>query len=174
MSVKEEIMDNSTIVDVYEMTDARDNRKKTQKLFIKNWGLPLITFTLNIPGPEKNRQIFRNIHESGIKDIESVFALYIKDKIIRNLKTGPEAYYVIDLDSNIIKTKTVEIENNNKMGRIFDMDVIKTNLSSLSRKNINMRARKCFLCDNNAFVCSRNRTHTVNELIEMIITLWKN
>ncbi|MCP4162958.1 MAG: citrate lyase holo-[acyl-carrier protein] synthase [Deltaproteobacteria bacterium] len=155
-------------VDVYEMTAARDNRLQTQTSLINETGLPLISFTLNIPGSEKNNSIFKKIHDSGISEIESLFSASIKKALNRDLKTGLEAYFSIDLDPYSIKEKTIEIEEKHKLGRIFDIDVINPNLKSISRIEVNKESRKCLLCNNPASICSRNRSHTVPELIKKI------
>ncbi|MCP4178790.1 MAG: citrate lyase holo-[acyl-carrier protein] synthase [bacterium] len=161
-------MNKKNYVDVYEMTAARDSRFQTQTTLINETGLSLISFTLNIPGSEKNNSIFKTIHDNGIFEIESLFSSNIKKALKRDLKTGPEAYFSIDLDPYSIKENTIKIEEKHKLGRIFDIDVINIQFKSVSRIEINKEPRKCLLCNNPASICSRNRSHTVPELIKKI------
>lgn len=58
----------------------------------------------------------------------------------------------------------VEIEERDRLGRIFDIDVIDVNGSKLSRDE----PRKCFICDNAAAACARNRSHTAAELERVV------
>ena len=159
---------NSNFVDVLEMAAVRDSRKKIQNALIDKTDLPLISFTLNIPGAEKDTLLYREIHDKGIKEVESLFPNIIKEKIVRNLKTGPEAYFAINLDPKSIKKRTISIEENYKAGRIFDLDVIKTDGFALSRIDIHQKPRRCLLCNEKASICSRNRTHSVPELLKKI------
>ncbi|MBR6901803.1 MAG: citrate lyase holo-[Synergistaceae bacterium] len=57
-----------------------------------------------------------------------------------------------------------KIENENKFGRLFDIDVIDADGNKLSRKNF----RKCLICGKQAQECARSRTHSVKEMQEAV------
>ena len=52
------------------------------------------------------------------------------------------------------------------MGRLLDIDVIKSDGGKIARTEIGLPPRKCLLCGEDAPVCARSRAHTVSELFE--------
>lgn len=157
-----------TQVDVHQMGKARENRKKRQLQILKDYNNPLISFTLNIPGPVKDNPQFRKISKKGIFLIENCFRDNMIFKEIITLNTGSEAYFSINLTAEKIKNRTITIEDGSALGRIFDIDVIDIDGKSLSRRELNLEPRKCLLCDEEASLCSRSRKHSVDELITEI------
>ncbi|MBI9097969.1 MAG: citrate lyase holo-[acyl-carrier protein] synthase [Spirochaetaceae bacterium] len=155
-------------VDVYDMATARELRGITQKKMIEQYHSPLISFSLNIPGPEKDNTLYRKIHRVGEIVIEKAFAQHIIHRISQNGKTGPQAYYAIKMPSPLIKKETVKIEENHPYGRIFDIDVIDLQCKPISREKLNIPGRKCFICEEEAALCSRSRKHGVEELLQKI------
>lgn len=61
-----------------------------------------------------------------------------------------------------LKEKTILIEENNKLGRLIDLDVYYNDLGSKSRGHL----RKCLICDKPAYYCNRLNNHSYQELIE--------
>ncbi len=60
------------------------------------------------------------------------------------------------------KNLAMDLEKKHPLGRLVDIDVtLKGEEKSLSRNEL----RKCFLCDNPAFVCGRNKSHSTAELL---------
>lgn len=161
------------LIDVFEMTEARDNRRNLQLEIITKYHLPLISFTLNIPGPRKSSLLFTKIHNEGISAIKASFPRLINLELKKDLKTGPEAYFVIKLPVDQIKRRTIEIEEKHSLGRIFDIDVFDENGIAFSRSRLSHGQRKCFICDDIASLCSRSRKHTVDELIRKIESVYR-
>ena len=60
-----------------------------------------------------------------------------------------------------------DIEDTHPLGRIFDIDVIDTDGTKLSRDSF----RKCILCDCQAQECARSRRHSVDEMFQAITEL---
>ncbi len=118
----------------------------------------VLTLKANIPGIDKQCK-------------EAYFLINYFDKILSkrgiNKKyelddvDGPMFIYLLE-DNSISKDQMIELEENIPLGRYVDLDVFNHTNKSLNRKNL----RKCFICDNPAFVCSRNQTHTIEELKE--------
>jgi holo-ACP synthase len=158
-------------VQVQDMTEARENRKKIQNSLLNIYKLPIVSFTLNIPGPEKSNPFFQKILIHGCTALDEIFNNSINVTIHRALFTGSESYYVIDQNPLQIKTRTIEIENNHPSGRIFDMDVFDNKCELLSRKDLNQKPRKCLICNEMAAICSRSRKHSIEELLNKIYQL---
>jgi len=79
-------------------------------------------------------------------------------------KTGDELMLAVDCEAEELKSLMVEIENSHQLGRLFDLDVINTDGSKLSRSSY----RTCLICGRQAQDCARSRRHTVDELFAKV------
>jgi len=62
-----------------------------------------------------------------------------------------------------LKRALIDLEDQTKLGRFIDLDVF-DGYTFLSRGKL----RSCFICDKPAYVCSRNQTHTLQELLNHV------
>ncbi|MBU3071858.1 citrate lyase holo-[acyl-carrier protein] synthase [Clostridium estertheticum] len=151
-----------------EILEAREKRARTQTKLISMFKTTLVSFTLNIPGQEKNNSIFKKAHELGINLLEKELGIQnvkVVNKLVNFTVAGTEAFLNIDMDPIQLKKITVSIEEKNDLGRIFDFDVINTNGEQISRRQLNLALRKCLLCNENAKVCGRSRKHSIDDLL---------
>ncbi len=150
-------------VSLQMMLQCREARAKQQRELIKKYGKPVVSFTMNIAGPIKRNYFIERGFFIGYKSLEGAFYSY-KAKVLYSTSrisvTGPEGYYVVDLDSQTLKKICMEIEDQDELGRLFDIDVIDPNGTKLERKE----ERRCLICDKPAKECSSRRLHTVQEL----------
>ena len=154
-------------VGIDEILDCREKRVAIQNKMIKKYNKPVISFTMNIPGPIKinneikkafdigKNLILENLKENNIKVLE------IQEL---NENTGNELFISINSLAEKIKNITVAIEESCELGRLFDIDVIDINFEKLSRKSF----RKCLICEEQAQECGRSRKHSVKELQDKI------
>lgn len=159
---------------IEEILNAREKRAEMQKELINIYKNTLISFTLNIPGIEKQNPTFTNIHKNGIKLLEEELQkknIKVLHKTFQNTADGDEGFLVVDAGPWSIKRITTSIEENHKLGRLFDFDVINKNGEQVSRSGIGLHSRKCLLCNNTAKACGRNRSHSVSELLDKIYEL---
>lgn len=91
---------------------------------------------------------------------------YSLKKFVFDNADGPFVIYLCSKDE-CLKNKMVFIEENNPLGRFVDIDVYYNSQNSLSRNNKELR--KCYLCDNPAFVCGRMKRHTLDEVNNYLI-----
>lgn len=153
--------------------DHREQRMLEQEKIRNIYHSPLISFTMNIPGPIKSAPVIRQAFDEGkhilLKRLEET-----KFKILESNEfhacTGDELILAIDAPSEQLKDITSDIEEHHPYGRLFDMDVLDENGKKLSRKHY----RRCLLCNKQAQDCARNRTHSVDELVNTIIKLIDN
>ena len=121
---------------------------------------------LNVVGKNKNPINMRFICLLFDNEIRKEFG----DKIIRSEKVesedGDYIYYVINEEGNIVKQKTIYIEDNTYLGRLVDVDVY--NETSISREDMSCEMRTCLICDNYAHICSRNQTHSQKEVLQAV------
>lgn len=157
-----------TYVDLPRMLDARERRQYVQQQLIDTYHCPLISFTLNIPGPVKVFPLAVRTFEEGLKLIHTqcfAWRLPIKKETRIEDITGYEAFLSVDADAFKIKEILCRLEERTTLGRLFDLDVIRTDKSKISRQSFQMPVRKCLICNQDAFICSRSRAHTVEELL---------
>ena len=120
----------------------------------------IITVKANIPGGDKR------IRESFL------IVRYFTNRVLEEFG-GKVKFYdgadgicaVISVSGERLKERAVEIEKSDPIGRFTDIDVYSKGEShSLSRGYM----RKCYICENAAFICARQGTHTVEELLDTI------
>lgn len=156
-----------------EILVAREERVYIQNRLIQIYNLPVLSFTMNIPGPVKTNQDIKEAFEYGKTKIleklkeDNIKILELKEK---NEKTGNELWLVADIKAEKLKEITVSIEESCSLGRLFDMDVINNNFEKLSRQSF----RKCLICNSQAQECGRSRKHSVRELQEKIKEILEN
>lgn len=167
------ILGNS-FVSLEEILDAKENRVLEQQKIIETYNLPIISFTLNIPGTIKTFPLAYKAFTEGKRLINNhlkrnhINIKYEKENIH---KTGYEAFYAVDYNPYSLKKIMIDIENSCPLGRIFDIDVLKTTGDKIYRKDVNSSNRRCMLCKESAHVCSRSKKHNTDELITKIIEI---
>ncbi|WP_426348144.1 citrate lyase holo-[acyl-carrier protein] synthase [Alloiococcus sp. CFN-8] len=149
----------------------REWRWEKQRELLDRYRLPLVSLKLNIPGDIKSNSLYIKIINAGInafldkieeKSMEKIwYKCYYKDE-------GPIFLGVLNIDSFSLKRLTLDIEEKHPLGRLFDFDVWENSSHQLSRRELGYGFRKCFLCEENAFICSRTRRHSVEELLVKI------
>lgn len=149
-------------VTLSEILAAREQRVRRQQELLTQYGQPLVCFTMNIAGPVKNSPLITQGFRLGQKLLNDCFVPDFEEEVVSN--TGCTYYYVVDGDAKVIKQQTCQIEDSVPAGRLFDMDVICPDGTKISREDVGLAPRKCLLCDNDARICGRNRTHSVSEL----------
>ncbi len=167
-------MERNTVT-LDDMLAGKESRAAYQIYLIDKYKCPLISFTVVMPGSVKQNKLSEKIFHIGKAAIESALGRYhIKFKDERNKKTGYEAFYCVDLPLFTLKKLMTDIEDEHKIGRLFDIDVIGADKKPVSRSTLGMNDRKCLVCDGVAHICSREKKHTTDELIEAIERLLSN
>ena len=153
-------------VSLEDMLESKEDRAVYQSQLIDKYKCPLVSFTVVMPGKIKQNKMTEKIFQKGTFSIENALGGYnIKYKNHRNKKTGPEGFYCVDLPLETLKRIMVEVEAGDKIGRLYDIDVIGIDKHPVSRSDYKMPERKCLICGDPAHVCSRSRKHTVDELL---------
>ena len=155
-----------------EILDAREQRMRRQKELLQLFPLPLICFTLNIPGPEKDSPLLEKGFQLGCRLLkQQLRAWNIVHQEQRCSAAGWEAFFCIDGPAKRIKQAAVYLEEQTAGGRVFDIDVLTPNGQKLDRSSFGQPRRKCLLCDNDASICGRSRTHSVDALYQKTVSL---
>jgi holo-ACP synthase CitX len=106
-----------------ELLDSRDKRVEHQKdLLGANPGKSLLCLTVQLPGPEKRNATSLKIAHAGVEAIRKAFVPVYEE--LRDLETGYEAYFLVDLPAKEAKRRTCQIEDTHPLGRLMDIDVL--------------------------------------------------
>lgn len=161
----------SSEITLEQLLEAREQRATKQKKLIEKYGLPLVSFTINIPGASKKTPVSGRIFHEGckvlVKKLEEngCSSVYYESN---EPKTGYEAYFVVNTDKRTLKSLMLQIENQHPLGRLFDLDVIGLDGYAISREDLGYSKRKCLLCEQDAHICGRSRKHSTVELVQEI------
>lgn len=155
-------------VTLQEMLLAREQRSAKQAEMLRTFHAPLICFTMNIPGPIKTGT---DIHAAFLQGIEAIrdslhnAGIEILSDYISETPAGYE-YYAAAQTHSLMKLKqlTTAIEEADRLGRLYDIDILDTDQKKISRSAVGLSPRKCLLCGNDARNCGRSRTHSVAAL----------
>lgn len=158
-------------VSLNEMLDAREARAAAQQQLIAAHNTPLVCLTLNIPGPVKVLDLVPQAFEEGLNRIvsglETKHIMILEQREIRK-KTGYEALCSVDGGPMELKAIMTAIEDGSRLGRLWDIDVIRADGKKVSRNDLGCPPRTCLLCGRPAHICGRSRSHSVTELVAEI------
>lgn len=148
-------------VTLHQMLDAREKRAALQKNLLNTYKTPLVCFTMNIAGPIKTSRLIERAFFEGIEVLQN--KLVKKSIIYQEIDvsvTGCQAMFCVSMDAQKLKTICTEIEESCSLGRLFDIDVLNTDGTKLSRNNL----RGCIVCGASGRECAAGRLHTVPQL----------
>lgn len=164
-------MQPENAVTLEQILKARDDRALKQKKLIAGYGLPLISFTVNMPGSQKSSELSLRIFQEGYNELLKALKDAGKQIIYQEAKdsmTGSEAYIAVDMDTYELKLITISIEDRHPLGRLWDFDVVGHDGRPVSREELGHPGRCCLICEKDAHSCARSRAHTLDELLEKI------
>lgn len=146
---------------------ARENRQNNLLKMMNNDSVYVI-LKANIPGEDKRTNVARFLVNLFRKRLNETF--FVKRSRFFNDYDGFYDIYEINCDDiKNIKLLCINIEDSAPLGRYIDIDVYQNSLKSLSRSELGIDNRKCFLCENDAHVCARSQAHSYEELENKLI-----
>jgi len=157
-------------ISVNDIAAAREIRVDKIKTLLEKQGTEsALLVTLNIPGDIKDIPLYRKIHKTAIAEIIKSFKWNRIEFLLEerfDIPTGSEGYVTVNSSNpSFIKKITSEIEENHPLGRLFDIDIFKKPYEKVSSGR---PLRKCFICGNDAFACSRSKAHPIPLLLDTI------
>ena len=149
-----------------QLLESRDRRAARQAELLGQYpGRTLLCLTVMLPGPVKRSNVSLKIASAAVSAVRFSFDLQFEE--LRDLETGYEGYFVVDIDPVSAKRQAVSIEEEHPLGRLFDLDVITAD-GPLSREGLGLPGRKCLICGKPVRECMRTRAHSTEELLERI------
>jgi holo-ACP synthase CitX len=147
---------------------AREERVYRQENLIAEYKNSLLTIRVNYPGVNKNNYISFSV----IKALGSLVIKKFNDKVLHKefniTAEGPIVMMIIKEDHNKVKLEAVDIEESHVLGRCVDIDVYDKRGKGLSRGDLGVVKRKCYLCNDFAQNCVRSRKHDIGEIEKFI------
>ena len=97
---------NGQTVSLQDMLLCREKRAELQNTLLSKYHSPLLSFTLNIPGPIKTNQLLHNTFLTGVNEIKKMLKLNqieILREIHINEKTGDELIFAFNGSAETVK-----------------------------------------------------------------------
>jgi len=161
-------------VTLEQILAARELRATRQAAALARFARPLVSVTVVMPGPVKDSALPRRVLTEALTEIDSVVSIRTWPVLSREVswqETGPEALYVIDMQSDHVKSVMIALEDRHRLGRLWDLDVIACGPRILSRKELHFGPRRCLVCERPASECARSRRHPLPQLLETMQTM---
>ncbi len=150
-------------VTLQEVLDARERRAEAQRQLLKQYARPLISFTMNIPGPVKDSPMISRAFDEGLRMLDDALGeagIACVSRQITHADTGNEFLCAVKASAAAVKEICTRIEDGSPLGRLFDMDVIDLDGQKLARKE----ERRCLVCGALGRGCASRRLHSLEEL----------
>ena len=157
-------------VSLQEVLDARERRAEAQELLLRRHGKPVLSFTMNIPGPVKDSRLIRRGFDKGLRLLDAALdeaGIARLSRQITREATGNEFICAVDAPAETVKALCLRIEDGSPMGRLFDMDVIGPDGRKLARGE----ERRCLVCGAAGRGCASRRLHSLEELSAAVTRL---
>jgi len=106
-----------------EILNSREARVARQRELLETHpGLSLISLTVQPPGPVKRNDASLVIARAGVEAVRKAFKVGYEE--LRDLDTGFEGFFLVNIDPLETKRLTCRIEDTHPLGRLMDIDVI--------------------------------------------------
>ena len=151
-----------------QMLAAKEERQKRQRSLREQYGAPIASITVNIPGPGKDSSVIRRLCDHAVASVQSRLDVLAAERI--NAPTGPFGLLAVCTTAEHLKQVAVKLEEEHDFGRLLDIDVFSADGHQLSRQ-MSGAYRPCLLCTQPAMVCMREQRHSPTEVHEAVCTL---
>ncbi len=159
---------------IQEFLLAREQRVLHQEELLAKYNKTLVTLKINYPDFEKAGYINNNIINIIAQEILAYYKKYIIIHEKYESLEGLIYHFIFDMNFKATKKAMINIEEQHILGRCVDIDVYDVNKTSISRTELGFQPRKCFICDNMAHICSRAKTHTLNQISQYFQKIYTN
>ncbi len=128
---------------------ARDARTQRQTALLERYHMPVISFSMNIPGAVKDTPLIRRAYYTG----RDALLQALKNGCVKVLRkeetlaeTGCEIQIAVKEDALTVKRLCVQIEDATTLGQLFDMEVLTPDGEKLAREAVGSSERGCIVC----------------------------
>jgi holo-ACP synthase CitX len=161
--------------------EARESRWRAKRELARRFRACVVSLCLNIPGPDKNppdaKQALALLQAAlCVAHARALLRLKIKRAAILHEiagagADGPYWLMVSPLPGVALKRMAVRLEREHALGRLADIDILTPAGEPLSRVDLGLAPRACFLCGEPAALCRRSNQHPQRMLADFTATL---
>jgi holo-ACP synthase CitX len=146
-----------------DILNAREQRAKHIENLLQTYKKnTVVILKLNVVGQHKNPQYVQFVLRVFNNYIKKQFLDKIMDSAYIKSDDGHYFYYIIHEQAQTVKRKTIVLEECCPLGRLTDIDVYSDEI--VNRSTLNHPQRTCFICEKDARICARNKTHSEKEI----------
>ena len=112
-----------------QLRAARDARATREQAALARFGRPLVSITVDLPGPVKDGPLARRLLAEALYRLEELLSVRrwpVASRDMRWLETGPEALYVVDANAAALRSATSALQSRPARGPLCRVDVIST------------------------------------------------
>ncbi len=151
--------------------NAREERWNLRCTLSEKYSCTIISTTICLPHLARTAEDFKQFLHYSCEEL-SVYLNEHDCKIIHTEKIdgddGACVFFCCDEDAIKVKKLTCDFEQKKAVYRILDIDIMTSDGMAISRSNINLPPRKCFICDEDAAVCVAGRRHDSEEVSKKV------
>ncbi len=151
--------------------NAREERWNLRCTLSEKYASTIISTTICLPHLARTAEDFKQFLHYSCEELSA----YLNGhgcKIIHAEKIDGEdgacVFLCTDEDAIKVKKLTCDFEQKSAVFRILDIDIMTSNGTAISRSDINLPPRKCFICDEYAAVCVAGRRHDSEEVFKKV------
>ena len=165
---------------MFSILEARSRRWQVKQSLARRWRACVFSLCLNIPGPDKNPPgadrafalLGAALREAHARELERNGCNAANMREIRGAGSdGPYQLMVSPLPGCTLKRMAVRLEQEHPLGRLADIDVLTQAGAPVSRADLGLPPRACFLCGEPAALCRRSRRHPQEMLMAFVTAL---
>ena len=152
----------------------RERRWNRRLALAATHSCPVLSLTLNIPGPDKNPVGA----EAALERLRAALRAAIDaaggqtaGELRLSGPDGPGWLAAVRMDALALKRLAVRVEEEHALGRLADADVMDAAGRPCNREDVGREPRRCFLCSRPASLCRRERRHSLEELLAAVRAL---
>ncbi|HAF85097.1 MAG TPA: citrate lyase holo-[acyl-carrier protein] synthase [Sphaerochaeta sp.] len=152
-----------------EILQAREDRCAMQTSLIEKHMSPLVSCTMNIPGPHKNSDLIQACFDKAMEAFVQRNQGVLEEVLEQQKETGPERYFIVLGGTNLyaLKRRLAFFEQVFPIGRWLDLDLKDSDGIAITRKDITLEQRRCLLCNRPAKECARSERHSLEDLLAL-------
>ena len=160
--------------------EARERRWQTKLELARRFHACVLSLCLNIPGPDKNLPgveqalalLWAALRKAHARELQLAHGeRAILHEMHGTGADGPYRLMLSPLPGVTLKRMAVKLEHEHPLGRLADIDILTQAGEPVSRMDLGLPPRSCFLCDEPAALCRQGKKHSQELLMRFVASL---
>lgn len=158
-------------VSLPELLTSRESRRARQRAWLARHHCTLISLTVVFPGAVKDTELSRKLFCLAWQALETLSQQRRWPWLAwwcLPMETGSEGLIALNVDAQAVKQATLQLEESQPLGRLWDIDVLDASGTILSRRDFDLPPRSCLICPQPANLCAREQKHSTAQLLKQM------